>query len=113
MYTVLPAAVLSQPTVYSVGAVNERVAANYSLHGAPLASPVIDGMNATVATLLQGVVVYNQLTFQEVVVETGGIGADRDSGGTQVNIVPARRREHVLGRVDLRRTRGRASKAAT
>ena len=87
LYSVLPAAVLSQPTVYSVGAVNERVAANDSLHGAPLASPVIDGMNATVATLLQGVVVYNQLLFQEVVVETGGIGADRDSGGTQVNIV--------------------------
>jgi hypothetical protein len=87
LYAVLPAAVLSQPTVYSVGAVNERVAANYSLHGAPLASPVVDGMNATVASLLQGVVVYNQLTFQEVVVETGGISADRDSGGAQVNIV--------------------------
>ncbi len=87
LYTVLPAAVLAQPTVYSVGSVNERVAANYSLHGAPLASPVVDGMNATVASLLQGVVVYNQLTFQEVVVETSGIGADRDSGGAQVNIV--------------------------
>ncbi len=87
LYTVLPAAVLNIPTAYSVGAVNERVAANYTLHGAPSASPVFDGMNATVTNLTQGVVVYNQLTFQEVVVETGGVGADRDSGGAQVNIV--------------------------
>ena len=87
LYTILPAATLNNATTYSVGAVNERVAANYNLHGAPSASPVIDGMNSTVTGLTQGVVVYNQLTFQEVVVETSGIGADRDSGGTQVNIV--------------------------
>ena len=53
-----------------------------------LGAPVVDGMNQTVNGLTQGVVVYNQLTFQEVVVETSGIGADRDSGGTMVNIVP-------------------------
>ncbi|MBI2186723.1 MAG: TonB-dependent receptor [Acidobacteria bacterium] len=88
LYTVLPAAILNVPTAYSVGGVNERVAANYSLHGAPSASPVIEGMNHISAGLTQGVVVYNQLTFQEVVVETSGIGADRDSGGAQVNIVP-------------------------
>jgi len=87
LYQVLPAAVLNIPTAYSVGAVNERVAANYNIHGAPSASPVFDGMNATVTNLTQGVVVYNQLTFQEVVVETGGISAERDSGGAQVNIV--------------------------
>ena len=87
LYQVLPAAVLNVPTAYSVGAVNERVAANYSIHGAPNASPVFDGMNSTVTNLTQGVVVYNQLTFQEVVVETGGISAERDSGGGQVNIV--------------------------
>ena len=87
LYTVLPAAQLNVATAYSVGAVNERVAANYSLHGAPSASPMFDGMNATITNLTQGVVVYNQLTFQEVVVETSGVGADRDSGGAQVNIV--------------------------
>ncbi|MBI2186464.1 MAG: carboxypeptidase regulatory-like domain-containing protein [Acidobacteria bacterium] len=87
LYQVLPAAVLNVPTAYSVGAVNERVAANYNIHGAPSASPVFDGMNSTVTNLTQGVVVYNQLTFQEVVVETGGISAERDSGGAQVNIV--------------------------
>jgi hypothetical protein len=87
LYQVLPAAVLNVATAYSVGAVNERVAANYNIHGAPSASPVFDGMNATVTNLTQGVVVYNQLTFQEVVVETGGISAERDSGGAQVNIV--------------------------
>ena len=87
LYTVLPAAVLNVATAYSVGAVNERVAANYNIHGAPSASPVFDGMNSTVTGLTQGVVVYNQLTFQEVVVETGGINAERDSGGAQVNIV--------------------------
>jgi hypothetical protein len=87
LYTVVPAAVLNAPTSYSVGAVNERVAANWSMHGAPSASPVVDGMNNISAGLTQGVVVYNQLTFQELVVETSGVGADRDSGGPQVNIV--------------------------
>ena len=88
LYTLIPGAVLANPTAYSVGSVNERVATQYSVHGAPNGSPVFDGMNQTVNGLTQGVVVYNQLTFQEVVVETSGIGADRDSGGTQVNIVP-------------------------
>jgi hypothetical protein len=34
------------------------------------------------------VFVYNQLGIQEVVVETSGVGADRDSGGMQINMVP-------------------------
>ena len=88
LYTMIPAATLANPANYSVGAVNERVATQYSVHGAPNGSPVIEGFNQTVNGLTQGVVVYNQLTFQEVVAETSGIGADRDSGGTQVNIVP-------------------------
>ena len=39
---------------------------------------------------LQGgaVFVFNNLTFQEVVVETGGMSAERSTGGVQMNIVP-------------------------
>jgi hypothetical protein len=39
---------------------------------------------------LQGgaIFVFNQLTFQEVVVETGGMSAERNTGGVQMNIVP-------------------------
>ena len=39
---------------------------------------------------LQGgaVFVFNKLTFQEVVVETGGMTAERNTGGVQMNIVP-------------------------
>ena len=48
--------------------------------------PIIDGL----AQRLQGgaVFVFNQLTMQEVGVETGGISADRSTGGVQMNIVP-------------------------
>ena len=47
---------------------------------------------------LQGgaIFVFNQLTFQEVVVETGGTSAERNTGGVQMNIVPRGRRQHVL-----------------
>ena len=37
--------------------------------------------------LTNGVFIYNQLTFQEVVVETSGVGADRETGGMQMNII--------------------------
>ena len=39
---------------------------------------------------LQGgaIFVFNNLTFQEVVVETGGMSAERSTGGVQMNIVP-------------------------
>ncbi|NIO12568.1 MAG: hypothetical protein GTO05_01225, partial [Gemmatimonadales bacterium] len=39
------------------------------------------------AALSQGVVVYNQDAIQEVVVETSGVGADRDTGGLQLNMI--------------------------
>src|SRR4029079_5576582 len=49
-------------------------------------APIIDGM----VQRLQGgaVFVFNPLTFQEVTVETGGISAERNTGGVQMNIVP-------------------------
>ena len=37
--------------------------------------------------LTNGVFIYNQLTFQEVVVETSGVGADRETGGMQMNLI--------------------------
>ena len=51
------------------------------------AQPVVDGMNHQVASLTSGVFVYNQINIQEVVVETSGVGADRDTGGMQLNMI--------------------------
>jgi hypothetical protein len=45
-------------------------------------------MNQQLPNSTQGVFVYNQLNIQEVVVETSGVGADRDSGGMQINMIP-------------------------
>jgi len=58
------------------------------MHGAPEAQPVVDGMNHQIASLTSGVYVYNQIGIQEVVVETSGVGADRDTGGMQLNMIP-------------------------
>ena len=44
-------------------------------------------MNHQVASLTSGVFVYNQINIQEVVVETSGVGADRDTGGMQLNMI--------------------------
>ena len=70
-----------------VGGLSDRTQTAYSVHGAPEAQPVVDGMNHQVASLTSGVFVYNQINIQEVVVETSGVGADRDTGGMQLNMI--------------------------
>jgi hypothetical protein len=83
----IPGAVIGNPVWQSVGGLDERANA-FSAHGGRFDDnvPVIDGL----AQRLQGgaVFVFNQLTFQEVNVETGGTSADRNTGGVQMNIVP-------------------------
>jgi hypothetical protein len=85
---VIPGAGLLRATDRSVGQLSDRASTNWSLHGAPASRPVVDGMNYQLAQLNQGVFVYNQVGFQEVVVETSGVGADRDTGGLQLNMIP-------------------------
>jgi len=85
---VIPGADLLRATDRSVGQLSDKASTNWSLHGAPASRPVVDGMNYQLAQLNQGVFVYNQVGFQEVVVETSGIGADRDTGGLQLNMIP-------------------------
>jgi hypothetical protein len=45
-------------------------------------------MNTEMAASNTGVFVWNQINFQEVVAETSGVGADRDTGGAQLNMIP-------------------------
>ncbi|MBI2185647.1 MAG: TonB-dependent receptor [Acidobacteria bacterium] len=45
-------------------------------------------MNTEMAASNTGVFVWNSMNFQEVVAETTGIGADRDTGGVQLNMIP-------------------------
>ena len=52
-----------------------------------MAEPIVDGMSQVMGGMTNGVFVFNQLTFQEVVVETSGVGADRETGGMQLNII--------------------------
>ena len=84
---VIPGATLVTPQQYSVGGVNDSSQFTYSVHGAPQSEPIVDGMSQVVGGLTNGVFIYNQLTFQEVVVETSGVGADRETGGMQMNII--------------------------
>ncbi len=83
----IPGAVVGNPVWQSVGGLDERANA-FSAHGGRFGdnAPIIDGL----VQRLQGgaIFVFNQLTFQEVTVETGGISADRNTGGVQMNIVP-------------------------
>ncbi len=85
---VLPGATLTQENNRGVGGTSDRTHTRYSVHGGPEAQPIIDGMNQQLPNSTQGVVVFNQLAIQEVVLETSGIGADRDSGGMAINMIP-------------------------
>src|SRR5882762_5500303 len=86
--SIIPGVTLRRESDRGVGGLSDRTQTAYSIHGAPEAQPVVDGVNHQVASLTSGVFVYNQLGIQEVVVETSGVGADRDSGGMQINMVP-------------------------
>ena len=86
--SVLPGATLTQENNRGVGGTSDRTHTRYSVHGGPEAQPIIDGMNQQMPNSTQGVVVFNQLAIQEVVLETSGIGADRDSGGMAINMIP-------------------------
>ena len=84
--TVIPGAVLNQASTHSVGGLDERP--QFGIHGSRAIDnvPVQDGMSQR----LQGgaVFVFNNLSFQEVVVETSGMSAERNTGGVQMNMVP-------------------------
>jgi carboxypeptidase family protein len=84
---IIPGATLRRESDRGVGGLSDRTQTAYSVHGAPEAQPVVDGMNHQVASLTSGVFVYNQINIQEVVVETSGVGADRDTGGMQLNMI--------------------------
>jgi hypothetical protein len=84
---VLPGATLRRESDRGVGGLSDRTQTAYSVHGAPEAQPVMDGMNHQIASLTSGTFVYNQINLQEVVVETSGVGADRDTGGMQLNMI--------------------------
>ena len=83
---VIPGTTLQSPAQHSVGGVNDSAQFTFTLHGAPMAEPVVDGMSQVIG-ITNGVFVFNQATFAEVVVETSGVGADRDTGGMQLNII--------------------------
>lgn len=85
--TLIPGATYGSAVWQSVGGLDERGNA-FGIHGSRFDDnvPVMNGL----AQRLQGgaVFVFNSLTFQEVVVETGGMSAERSTGGVQMNIVP-------------------------
>ena len=85
---IIPGVTLRRESDRGVGGLSDRTQTAYAMHGAPEAQPVVDGMNHQIASLTSGIFVYNQIAIQEVVVETGGVGADRDTGGMQLNMIP-------------------------
>ncbi|MBI4885609.1 MAG: TonB-dependent receptor [Acidobacteria bacterium] len=88
LISVLPGAVLNNEGDRASGALSDRSQTRFAIHGAPNAQPVVDGMNTEMAASNTGVFVWNAVNFQEVVAETSGIGADRDTGGMQLNMIP-------------------------
>ena len=88
LISVLPGATLNNEGDRASGNLSDRSQTRFAIHGAPNAQPVIDGMNTEMAASNTGVFVWNQINFQEVVAETSGIGADRDTGGMQLNMIP-------------------------
>ncbi len=84
---IMPGVTLRRESDRGVGGLSDRTQTAYSVHGAPEAQPVVDGMNHQITGLTSGVYVYNQIGIQEVVVETSGVGADRDTGGMQLNMI--------------------------
>jgi hypothetical protein len=85
--SLIPGATLGNAAWQSVGGLDERGNA-FGIHGSRATDnvPVMNGLPQR----LQGgaVFVFNNLTFQEVVVETSGMSAERNTGGVQMNIVP-------------------------
>ena len=88
LIAVLPGAVLNNEGDRASGNLSDRSQTRFAIHGAPNAQPVIDGMNTEMAASNTGVFVWNSVNFQEVVAETSGMGADRDTGGVQLNMIP-------------------------
>ena len=87
MLFALPGAKMGTEENRGGGGLSDRGQTWFSVHGTPGAQPIVDGMNNELAAANRGVYIYNQLMLQEVVIETSGIGSDRDAGGAQVNMV--------------------------
>ena len=84
--TIIPGASLTSSSERSAGG-NDRTQTRFSVHGAPEAQPVVDGINQQIPGITIGVFVFSQLNIQEVVAGFGG-DAEADFGGTQLKMVP-------------------------
>lgn len=83
---IIPGASLTTSTERSAGG-NDRTQTRFSVHGAPEAQPVVDGINQQIPGITIGVFVFSQLNIQEVVASFAG-DAEADFGGTQLKMVP-------------------------
>ncbi len=86
LVAIIPGASLAAATNHSVGGLDER--GQYAVHGgnANDNAPIVAGMNQH---LQQGAAfVFNNLAFEQVTVETGGMSADRSTGGVQMTMIP-------------------------
>ena len=83
---IIPGASLTTSSERSAGG-NDRTQTRFSVHGAPEAQPVVDGINQQIPGITIGVFVFSQLNIQEVVASFAG-DAEADFGGTQLKMVP-------------------------
>ena len=83
---IIPGASLTSSAERSAGG-NDRTQTRFSVHGAPEAQPVMDGINQQIPGITIGVFVFSQLNIQEVVAGFAG-DAEADFGGTQLKMVP-------------------------
>ena len=83
---IIPGASLTTSSERAAGG-NDRTQTRFSVHGAPEAQPVVDGINQQIPGITIGVFVFSQLNIQEVVAGFAG-DAEADFGGTQLKMVP-------------------------
>src|SRR5438876_7098537 len=84
--SIIPGATYTNPTFQDVGG-NQGEGGQFGVHGQRGAdlSTNVEGLNQNQQAL--GVFSFNSQSFQEVVVETGGMSAEAMTGGPQVNII--------------------------
>ena len=85
--SIIPGATYANATFQDVGG-NQGEGGQFGVHGQRPQdlSTNLEGLNQNQQAL--GVYSFNSQTFQEVVIETGGMSAEAMTGGPQVNIVP-------------------------
>ena len=106
-------ATLNDPRNQNVGGDQSEAlsSAGFSIHGGRSDDQklMLDGMNATDASFAGNTNrnAINQVAVQETVFQTGGMGAEAETGGVQINVIPREGGNNVAAYLNVNGTSGR------